>query len=164
MDIPPRRTGLYTIDTLVAGDFRAFLSTLRHLILPAFVLAFSIVGLLARVTRASMLDVMNQDYIRTAWAKGLESRVILFRHTLRNAMIPAVTVLGLAVGGLLSGAVLTETIFAWPGLGRFVVQSIFVLDRGAVVGAALLIAVVYSATNLTVDVLTAYLDPRIRYG
>ena len=126
---------------------------LRHLVLPAFVLAFSIVGLVARVMRASTLEVLGEDYVRTAHAKGLRRSAVLFRHVVRNALIPTVTVLGLAVGGLLSGAVLTETVFAWPGLGRFIVQSIFSLDRAAVVGAALLTATVYSSVNLAVDVL-----------
>jgi peptide/nickel transport system permease protein len=163
MNVPPFRTGLYTIDTLLAGDLSGFFSVLRHLILPAFVLAFSIVGLVARVMRASMLEVLGQDYVRTAHAKGLRASAVLSRHVVRNALIPTVTVLGLASGGLLSGAVLTETVFAWPGLGRFIVQSIFSLDRAAVVGAALLTATVYSIVNLTVDVLVSLLDPRIRY-
>jgi peptide/nickel transport system permease protein len=163
MATPQHKTGLYTIDTLLAGDLRGFVTVLRHLLLPAFVLAFSIVGLLARVMRASMLEVLGEDYVRTAHAKGLSAKAVLFRHVLRNALIPTVTVLGLAVGGLLSGAVLTETVFAWPGLGRFIVQSIFALDRAAVVGTALLITVVYSSVNLAVDVLVALLDPRIRY-
>lgn len=163
MATPQHRTGLYTIDTLLAGDPKGFLTVFRHLLLPAFVLAFSIVGLLARVMRTSMLEVLGEDYVRTAHAKGLSARAVLLRHVLRNALIPTVTVLGLAVGGLLSGAVLTETVFAWPGLGRFIVQSIFALDRAAVVGTALLITVVYSTVNLFVDVLVALLDPRIRY-
>ena len=163
MNVPRQVTGFYTVDTLLAGDLKGFVAVLRHLILPAFVLAFSIVGLVARVMRASMLEALGQDYVRTAHAKGLRGSTVLFRHVLRNALIPTVTVLGLAIGGLLSGAVLTETVFAWPGLGRFIVQSIFSLDRAAVVGAALLTATVYSCVNLLVDVLVALLDPRIRY-
>ena len=163
LDIPQTVTGFYTIDTLIAGDFRGFLSSLHHLALPAFVLAFSVVGLLARVTRTSMLEVMGEDYIRTARAKGLHNRIVLYRHALRNALIPTVTILGLLVGGLLSGAVLTETIFAWPGLGRFAVQSIFFLDRAAVTSVALIIGVAYSTANLIVDVIIAILDPRITY-
>ncbi len=163
LDIPQTVTGFYTIDTLIAGDFRGFLSSLHHLALPAFVLAFSVVGLLARVTRTSMLEVLGEDYIRTARAKGLHNRIVLYRHALRNALIPTVTILGLLVGGLLSGAVLTETIFAWPGLGRFAVQSIFFLDRAAVTSVALIIGVAYSTANLIVDVIIAILDPRITY-
>jgi len=163
LDVPQTVTGFYTIDTLVAGDFRGFVSALHHLALPAFVLAFSVVGLLARVTRTSMLEVMGEDYIRMAHAKGLHNRVVLYRHALRNALIPTVTILGLLVGGLLSGAVLTETIFAWPGLGRFAVQSIFFLDRAAVTSVALIIGVAYSTATLIVDIVVAILDPRITY-
>ena len=164
LDVPQTVTGFYTIDTLVAGDLRGFVSALHHLALPAFVLAFSVVGLLARVTRTSMLEVLGEDYIRMAHAKGLHNRVVLYRHALRNAMIPTVTILGLLVGGLLSGAVLTETIFAWPGLGRFAVQSIFFLDRAAVTSVALVIGIAYSTANLIVDIAVAVLDPRITYS
>ena len=164
LDIPQTVTGFYTIDTLIAGDFRGFVSSLHHLALPAFVLAFSVVGLLARVTRTSMLEVLGEDYIRMARAKGLHNRVVLYRHALRNALIPTVTILGLLVGGLLSGAVLTETIFAWPGLGRFAVQSIFFLDRAAVTSVALIIGVAYSTATLIVDIIVAVLDPRITYS
>ena len=164
LDVPQTVTGFYTIDTLVAGDLRGFVSALHHLALPAFVLAFSVVGLLARVTRTSMLEVLGEDYIRMAHAKGLHNRVVLYRHALRNAMIPTVTILGLLVGGLLSGAVLTETIFAWPGLGRFAVQSIFFLDRAAVTSVALVIGIAYSTANLIVDIAVAILDPRITYN
>ena len=163
LDIPQTVTGFYTIDTLIAGDLRGFVSALHHLALPAFVLAFSVVGLLARVTRTSMLEVMGEDYIRMAHAKGLHNRVVLYRHALRNALIPTVTILGLLVGGLLSGAVLTETIFAWPGLGRFAVQSIFFLDRAAVTSVALIIGIAYSTATLIVDIIVAILDPRITY-
>ena len=164
LEIPPQVTGFYTVDTLIAGDFRGFLSALHHLALPAFVLAFSVVGLLARVTRTSMLEVLGEDYIRMARAKGLHNRAVLYRHALRNALIPTVTILGLLVGGLLSGAVLTETIFAWPGLGRFAVQSIFFLDRAAVTSVALIIGIAYSTANLIVDIVVAILDPRITYN
>ncbi len=164
LDIPQTVTGFYTVDTLIAGDFRGFISSLHHLALPAFVLAFSVVGLLARVTRTSMLEVLGEDYIRMARAKGLSGNAVLYRHALRNALIPTVTILGLLVGGLLSGAVLTETIFAWPGLGRFAVQSIFFLDRAAVTSVALVIGIAYSTANLVVDVVVAVLDPRITYN
>ena len=162
-DLPERFTGFHLIDTLVVGNFSGFVSALHHLLLPAFVLAFSIVGLLTRITRTSMLEVLGQEYIRTARAKGLSNRVVLYRHALKNALIPTITILGLAVGGLLSGAVLTETIFAWPGLGRFAVQSILFLDRSAVVGVTLIVAIAYSMANLVVDVLIAVIDPRVTY-
>ncbi len=162
-ELPERFTGFYTIDTLIAGDWSGFVSALHHLVLPAFVLAFSIVGLLARITRTSMLEVLGQEYIRTARAKGLSNNVVLYRHALKNALIPTITILGLAVGALLSGAVLTETIFAWPGVGRFIVQSILSLDRAAVVGVTLMVAIIYSMANLVVDVAIALIDPRVTY-
>jgi peptide/nickel transport system permease protein len=161
---PPAITHLYLIDYLLAGNPRGFLSALHHLALPALLLGYSVVGLITRITRANMLDVLSQDYIRTARAKGLGDRLVLYRHALRNAMIPTVTALGLAITSLLSGAVLTETIFAWPGLGRFAVQSIFYLDRASVMGITLLIGVVVSVVNLGVDLLVAALDPRIHYS
>ena len=163
MEIPRHITGLYLIDTIIDGNWAAFFNSLHHLVLPAFVLGFSVVGLLARVTRASVLEVISQDYVRTARSKGLHERTVVFRHVIRNALIPTVTLLGLLVGGLLSGAVLTETIFAWPGVGRFAVQSIMLLDRLAVVNVTILVGIVFSTANLTVDILVAFLDPRIRY-
>lgn len=163
MDIPPFVTGFFLIDTLLTRNVAGFFSALHHLILPAFMLAFSAVGWIARILRASMLEVLNQDYIRTARAKGLTERMALYGHALRNALIPTTTAIGLMVGALMSGAVLTETIFAWPGIGRFAVQSIFFLDRPVVMAITLLIGVVFSFTNLIVDILVAFLDPRIKY-
>lgn len=160
---PPTVTGLYTVDALLDGDLVAFKSALNHLIMPSAVLALSAVALIARVTRSSMLEVLRQDYIRTAHAKGLRPRAVVLRHALRNALIPTTTATGLMIGGLLSGAVLTETIFAWPGIGRYAVNAIFYMDRPAVMGVTLLIGVVYSLVNLTVDILVASLDPRIEY-
>jgi len=163
MEIPRRITGFYLIDTLIDGNWSGFINCLHHLVMPAFVLGFSVVGLLARVTRASILEVISQDYVRTARSKGLHEKTVVFRHVIRNALIPTVTLLGLLVGGLLSGAVLTETIFAWPGVGRFAVQSIMLLDRLAVVNVTILVGIVFSTANLTVDIVVAFLDPRIRY-
>ena len=163
MEIPRRITGFYLIDTLIDGNWSGFINSLHHLVMPAFVLGFSVVGLLARVTRASILEVISQDYVRTARSKGLHEKTVVFRHVIRNALIPTVTLLGLLVGGLLSGAVLTETIFAWPGVGRFAVQSIMLLDRLAVVNVTILVGIVFSTANLTVDIVVAFLDPRIRY-
>ena len=163
MPPPPEITHLYLIDYLLAGNWTGFLDALHHLILPAVLLGYSVVGLIARITRANMLEALGHDYIRCARAKGLSEQTVLYRHALRNAMIPTVTALGLAFSALLSGAVLTETIFAWPGLGRFAVQSIFFLDRAAVMGVTLLIGVVVSIVNLSVDIVVATLDPRIDY-
>jgi peptide/nickel transport system permease protein len=161
--VPPTVTHLYLIDYLLAGNLAGFGDTIQHLLLPAALLGYSIVGLIARITRANMLDVLSQDFIRSARAKGLTERIVLYRHALKNALIPTLTALGLSYSALLSGAVLTETIFAWPGLGRFAVQSIFFLDRVAVMGVTLLIGVIVSVVNLGVDVLVTFLDPRIKY-
>lgn len=137
--------------------------TLRHLVLPAVALGASAAGMIARMTRSSMLEVLRQDHIRTAWAKGLPSRAVHLRHALRNALIPVVTIVGLQVGGLLGGAVLTETVFAWPGIGRLAVDSILNRDYPVVQGVVILVAAVFVFTNLTVDLLYSFIDPRIRY-
>ena len=157
-------TGLYTIDSLIAGNMTRFWDAIKHLILPAFCLSYHSMGIILRMTRSSMLDVLNQDYIRTARAKGLSERNVIYKHTLRNALIPTTTVIGLAFGGLLGGAVLTETIFRWPGMGRFMFDSITGRDFPAIMGCTLLIALIYIIANLIVDISYAYLDPRIRLG
>jgi peptide/nickel transport system permease protein len=136
----------------------------KSMILPAFTLGFSAAGLLARLVRSSMLDVMRDDYIRTAMAKGLKFRKVVTGHALRNALIPAVTVIGYSLGALLGGAVVTETVFNIPGMGRLVVQSISRRDYPLIQGAIMLIAGIYVLVNLLVDVLYVYIDPRIRYG
>ncbi|MFP3951560.1 MAG: ABC transporter permease [Candidatus Bathyarchaeia archaeon] len=159
---PPRVTGLYTIDSLIHGDLDAFVNVLRHLVMPAFVLGFSAAGSIARITRASMLEVMRQEYVNTARAKGLKERVVIMRHILRNSLITPITVIGMIYGGLLEGSILTETIFAWPGLGRYATGSFMFLDFQAVMGVTLFLGVIYSLANLIVDVMYAYLDPRVR--
>lgn len=164
MDRPPRRTGLMTIDAILAGDYEAFLNYLKHLILPAFVLGYIVTASIARITRSSMLEALQQEYVRTARAKGLREWVVIYRHALRNALIPTTTVIGLSFGGLLEGSVLTETIFSWPGLGRYITGATLSLDFPAVMGGMLLIAVVYSLANLVVDLVYALINPRIRYG
>jgi peptide/nickel transport system permease protein len=136
----------------------------KQMILPAFALGFTSAGLLARLVRSSMLDVLKEDYIRTAQAKGLPQRVMVVRHALRNALIPAITVIGYSLGGLLGGAVVTETVFVIPGMGRLVVQSVARRDFPVIQGAILLIATFYVLANLLVDVLYVYIDPRVRYG
>ena len=161
---PPAVTGFYLVDSLLAGNLIDFRSALSQLVLPACVLASSIMGLVTRVTRASMLDILGQDYMRTARAKGLAERVIVIRHGLRNALIPTVTILGLAYGNLLSGAVMTETIFAWPGLGRYAFQAATGNDFPAIMGVTLVIALIYLLVNLATDILYAVLDPQIRYS
>jgi peptide/nickel transport system permease protein/oligopeptide transport system permease protein len=137
--------------------------TLAHLVLPAITLGINATALLARMTRGTLLEVLSQDYIRTARAKGLSERVVIFKHALRNALIPVITVVGLEFGTLLSGAVITETIFAWPGLGQLLVGSILARDYPVVQGAVLLVATSFVLINLLVDLLYAAIDPRVRY-
>jgi peptide/nickel transport system permease protein len=150
------------VDSLIAGNLEAFVDSLRHLLLPALTLATIPTAIVARITRSSMLEVQNQDYVRTARAKGLSNLVVILRHTLRNAFLPVVTVLGLNLGLLLGGAVLTETIFSWPGLGRYVVNSLMARDYAAVQGCILIFAGLMVLINLLVDFLYVILDPRIR--
>jgi peptide/nickel transport system permease protein len=160
---PTPITGMVAVDALLTGDWPALRDALGHLVLPAAVLGYYQTGLITRMTRGSLLEVLRQDYVRTARAKGVSERGVVLRHALRNALLPTVTVVGLAFGGLLSGAVLTETIFAWPGIGRYATNSVTNVDIPAVLGVTLVIAVIYSIANLVVDVLYAYLDPQIRY-
>jgi len=138
--------------------------TWKHVVMPAITLAAYSTGIIARMTRSSMLDVVAQDYIRTARAKGLSERVITYRHALRNALVPVITVQGLQFGTLLGGAVLTESVFAWPGLGRYLVDAIFQRDYPVVQAVILVIAIGFIIINLVVDLLYALVDPRIRYG
>jgi len=137
--------------------------TWRHLVLPSLTLGAASTAVVARMTRSAMLEVLGQDYVRTARAKGLAERVVVSRHALRNALIPVVTVLGLQLGTLLSGAVLTETVFAWPGIGRLLVEAVLARDYPIIQGATLLIAATFVVLNVAVDVLYGLLDPRIRY-
>ena len=159
---PTSVTGMLPIDALIAGDRPVFWNALHHLVLPALVLSSFSVGLIARVTRSSMLEILGQDYMRTARAKGLVERVVVLRHALRNALIPTITVIGLAYGNQLGGAVLTETIFSWPGIGRYAYQAASSLDFPAIMGVTMLIAAIYIGVNLIVDILYGVLDPRIR--
>lgn len=139
------------------------IGTLSHLILPSFTLAFFSTAFIARMTRSSMMEVMGQDFITTARSKGLLEKVVVFKHALRNAFIPIITVIGLQFGSLLGGAVLTETVFAWPGIGRLIVDSILARDYPVVQGVVLVFAFLYILVNLIVDILYAYIDPRIHY-
>lgn len=135
----------------------------RHIVLPAIVLGTGSAGIIARMTRSTMMDVLRQDYVTTARAKGLTERVVVYLHALRNAMIPTVTVIGMQIGSLLTGAVLTESVFAWPGVGRLLVDSILGRDYPVVQATLLVVAFIYVGANLLVDILYAFLDPRIRY-
>lgn len=155
-------TGFVLVDAMIHMDFSAFKDGFFHLIMPAVTLSTIPMAIIARITRSSMLEVLNQDYIRTARAKGMEEHVVIFRHALGNAFLPIVTVLGINMGLLLGGAVLTETIFSWPGLGRFVVDSLMGRDYNAVQACILIFAVLMALINLLVDLLYAILDPRIR--
>lgn len=140
------------------------IGTWKHLVLPALTLGLATAALIARITRSSMLEVLRQDYITTARSKGLIERVVIYKHALKNALIPVVTVMGLQFGTLLGGAVLTETVFSWPGIGRLMVDSILARDYPVVQGAVLLLAVFFVLINLVVDIIYAFLDPRITYG
>ncbi|MCM2578865.1 ABC transporter permease [Streptomyces meridianus] len=159
---PPYVTGLHTIDAALAGQWPVFWSAAGHLVLPALVLTAYTVGLLTRFTRSAVLDVLGQDYVRAARAKGLPGRTVLLQYVLRAALVPVVTIAGLAFGALLSGTVLVESIFAWPGLGAYAYRSATTLDLPAVMGVGLVVGIVYLTVNLAVDVLYGVIDPRVR--
>ena len=158
-----RRTGFILLDTLLAGNFSAFFNAVWHMILPASVLSTVIMPPLARITRACMLDVLHQDYVRTARAKGLVERVVVVKHALKNALLPVITVIGGQLGGLLGGAILTETIFSWPGMGTWTYQAILAAIIRLCRAACWSARPSYVFVNLIVDILYAVLDPRIRY-
>ncbi len=157
-------TGFMLIDTAIWGEEGNFIDALAHMILPAIVLATVPMSVIARMTRSSLLEVMNLDYMRTARAKGLNERTVVFRHAMRNALLPVVTVVGLSLGGLLSGAVLTETIFGLTGVGKTLFEAISSRDYGVIQGFTLVIAFTYVLVNLLVDISYGFLDPRIRLG
>ena len=159
---PVRATGLYVLDSLLEGDAAKAVDALRHLILPACVLAAFTMGLITRTTRSNLLDVMSTDYIRTARAKGLSGGALVTRHALGNALIPVLTVIGLGLGNLLGGMVLVETIFNWPGVGQFAYESVMSADFPAVIGVSLLIALNYMVINTVIDILYGVIDPRVR--
>ena len=163
-DIPPPETitGLYIIDSLLTFNWTALGSALQYLILPALTLGFVHLGIVTRQIRSAMLEVLQEDYVRTARASGLSRRQVLFGHALRNALIPSVTMIGLAFGDLLYGAVLTETVYAWPGMGNYVVQSITALDFPAIMGFTVVASTAYVLLNLLVDLTYMFLDPQIR--
>lgn len=158
-----RRTGFMLIDTLLMGDGPLFLNAVWHLILPSAVLSTTIMPILMRLTRSSMLEVLRQDYVRTAWAKGLRDRVVILRHALKNALLPVVTIVGLQLGSLLGGAILTETVFSWPGMGTWTYRAILGRDYPIVQGSVLVSATIYVFMNLFVDISYGFLDPRIHY-
>jgi peptide/nickel transport system permease protein len=160
---PPHITGMITFDALITGRLGTFLDALKHLALPVVTLALAEIGLIARIVRTSLLEELGEDYVRTARAKGLSATRVLLRHALRNALLPAVTVLGLEFGLLAGGVFLVETIFAWPGIGRYAYDAIRASDYNATMGVTLVVALIYVGINLAVDIVYLYLDPRIRY-
>ncbi|TPI57370.1 ABC transporter permease [Mesorhizobium sp. B3-1-3] len=155
-------TGFYTVDALLHGNMSSFFEAVLHLILPAAVLGWSITGIISRLVRASMLDVLGQDYIMMARAKGASSKRVLFHHALRNALIPAITVIGYSFAFLITGAVLTETIFSWPGIGSYAVDSARALDYPAIMGVTMLGGAAFLLTNLLTDLTYVLVDPRIK--
>lgn len=162
---PPRSiTRLYAVDALLTGNWSTLRTALAHLALPVAVLAYGSLAVVTRMVRGGMLEVLNQDYVRTARAKGLSNGRVVVRHALKNAMLPTATTLGLQVGLLLSGAFLVEIVFSWPGIGRYAVQSIAQVDHNAIMATTLVVAVIFVVVNLVVDVLYLFLDPRITYS
>lgn len=160
---PPFVTGMYTIDSLLAGQWDVFWSSLRHLAIPVAALSLGRLAVGARFTRSGMLETLSQPYVRTARAKGLRERRVIYRHAFRNALIPVVTMLGIQIGFLLGGAVLVEVVLTWPGMGRYAVEAALSFDFPAIIGAALVFAVIFVVSNTVVDLLYAQLDPRITH-
>lgn len=159
---PTHITGFYIIDSLLTFDMVALKSSLQHILLPALVLSYAQLAIITRQVRASMLEVMNQEYIRTAIENGIKGRLLIISYALRNALIPTVTVIGVAFGSLLGGAVVTETIFGWPGMGKFVVDSIEYLDFPAMMGFTIVISIGYVLINLIVDIIYGLLNPQLK--
>ena len=160
---PIHVTGLYLIDSLLEGSWSKFFNALQHILLPAFCLSYVYLAIITRIVRSSMISVMGQDYITTARANGLAESIVILKHSFKNSLIPTVTITGLSIGELLGGAILTETIFNWPGMGKYVVDSVNFLDFPAIMGFTLVVSFAYVMINLLVDVLYAFLDPQIKY-
>lgn len=162
---PPRSiTSLYTIDALLTGNWHVLKIAVEHLLMPVCVLAYGSLAVVTRMVRGGMLEVLNQDYIRTARAKGLGQSTVITRHALKNALLPTVTSLGLQIGLLLSGAFLVEIVFSWPGIGRYAVKAIESVDYNAIMATTLIIALIFVLMNLVVDLAYLFLDPRISYA
>ena len=161
VNVPPV-TQLVLVDALIAGDLAAFWDAIKHILLPAITLGTSFAAIITRISRSSVLEVIRQDYITTARAKGLSERTVIWKHTLRNALITIITILGLQLGALLSGSVITETVFSWPGIGSLLIQSITTRDYKLAQGVIFFFALVYFFVNLIVDLLYTWVDPRIR--
>lgn len=161
---PPGVTGFYTVDALLAGDWPAFLDALRRLVLPATVLGWAVLGIITRLVRASMLDVLGQDYILAARAKGAGERRVLFNHALRNALVPTLTIIGFSFAYLITGAVLTEAVFSWPGIGSYAVDAARSLDYPAIMGVTIVGGAAFLLTNLATDIAYVLVDPRVKLG
>jgi len=159
---PTRFTGLYLVDSLLTGNSEAFFSSLEHLVMPATVLSLAGLAAITRMTRASMLEVMNKDYVKAARAKGVPEWKVIFKHALQNALIPVTTIIGMWTGTLLGGAFIVEFIFSWPGIGFYGTAGILSADFAATMGVALFVAIIYVFANLIVDILYMFIDPRIR--
>lgn len=157
-------TGLYVVDSLLRGKLTVAVDALRHLVMPALALGTIPLAIVVRMTRSAMLDVLGQDYVRTARSKGLSERRVVRVHALRNALLPVITVIGLSFGSLLSGALLTETVFSWPGIGRWVYDAIASRDYPVIQGGVLFVSVMFALVNLLVDVTYSLIDPRIQYS
>jgi ABC-type dipeptide/oligopeptide/nickel transport system permease component len=157
-------TGLYVLDALLQGQWAAMRSALAHLILPSIALGTIPMAIVVRMTRSAMLEVLSQDYVRTARAKGIHPSLVVNKHALRNALLPVVTVVGLSFGSLLSGAILTETVFSWPGVGRWIYDAIASRDYPIIQGGIIFVAFVFVLVNLLVDISYAFIDPRIQYS
>jgi peptide/nickel transport system permease protein len=160
---PAHVTGMYLVDALLEGSWVKLWNALSHILLPAFCLSYVYLAIITRITRSSMISAMGQEFITTARANGISEVVVVLKHGLKNALIPTVTITGLSIGELLGGAILTETIFDWPGMGKYVVDSVGFLDFPAIMGFTLVVSLVYVIVNLLVDILYAFLDPQIRY-
>jgi len=159
---PPRVTGFLTIDSIIAGNWPALVSSIQHLILPSFALAFLTLGIMSRLVRASMLETLSSDYVRTARAKGLRRYIVVYKHALKNALIQPLTALGVYVAYLLGGTVVIESIFSWPGVGRYAANAALSFDLPAIMGTTIIFTVGVVITNLIADLLYAFIDPRIR--
>lgn len=163
--IPPDNiTGFYLIDSFITGNWAAFMSSLRHVILPALTMSMASLAIITRMTRSSVLEVLNKDYIKTAYSKGLTEKVVLFKHALRNALIPVITISGIQVGKLIVWMFLVEFVFAWPGIGRYAVKAVLNLDFMPIMGVTLITASIFVSINFLVDITYSLVNPRIRYS
>ncbi len=161
--IPERITGFFILDSIISLNWKTLINSIKHLILPSFSLGFFGIGFVSRITRSSMIDVLNKDFIKVAMSKGLSYTKIIFRHAIKNALIPVITIIGFIYGKYLAGVIPVEVVFSWPGLGTFVYNSILKADHPAILGSVLFIAFSFCIINLVVDILYRYIDPRIKF-